>query len=135
MVVVFEDGDTISLGFPWSKYSQGYSLEEIKQIQILEQESVPKFDTLELNGLQKLQEYLNTCSAYLDCRLPNFIEERLDLPSFLAFLFEALREVGKRWSLQPASNMLSSLFTSPKFAVLALFQDLYVGLEPNENSR
>ena len=31
--------------------------------------------------------------------------------------------------------MFSSLFTSPKLAALASFQDLYVGLEPYENSR
>jgi len=133
--VIFEDGDTISLGFPRSKCSQGYSLEEIKQIQILEQESIAKFNSLEINGFQKWQEYLDTCAAFLDAGLPNFIEERLDLASLPAFLIEALREGGKRWPLQPHSSMLYSLFTSPKLLALASFQDLYVGLEPYANSR
>ncbi|KAL7528206.1 hypothetical protein ACHAXR_002325, partial [Thalassiosira sp. AJA248-18] len=134
--VVFEDGDTIPVGFPRSKCGdQGYTLEQIKQIQILEQESITKFNSLELNGFQLWQEYLNTCAAFLDCGLPNFIEERLDLGSFPAFLFESLREGGKRWPLQPHSSMLSSLFTSPKLIALASFQNLYVGLEPYVNSR
>ena len=131
--VVFEDGDTISLGFPRSKCSQGFSLEEIKRIQILEQESITKFDALEPNGFRKWQEYLDTCSAYLDCGLPNFIEERLDLASLPAFLHEALREGGRRWPLKPHSGVLSSLLESPKMAALASFQDLYVGLEPYED--
>jgi len=130
---VFEDGDTILLGFPHFKCSQGFSLEEIKQMQILEQESIAKLNALEPDGFKKWTEYLDTCSAFLDCGLPNFIEERLDLSSFPAFLREALREGGKRWPLQPHSTMLSSLFTSPKLVALASFQDLYVGLEPYAN--
>ena len=128
--VVFEDGDAISIGFPRSKCNQGLTLDEIKDIQILEQESIDKFNSLELNGFQKWQEYLDTCVAFLDCGLPNFIEERLDLGSFPAFLIEALKEGGKRWPLQPHSTMLSSLFTSHKMIALASFQDLYVGLTP-----
>jgi len=133
--VVFEDGDTIPIGFPRSKCTQGMSLEEIKNIQILEQESISKFNKLEPNGFEKWQDYLNTCAAYLDCGLPNFIEERLDIRSFPAFLKEALRDSLLRWPLQPHSSMLSSLFDSPKLIALASFQDLYVGLSPYINSK
>jgi len=131
--VVFEDGDTISIGFPRSKCAHGLSLDEIKDIQILEQESIQKFNKLEPNGFDKWMDYLDTCAAYLDCGLPNFIEERLDLPSFPAFLKETLRDGAKRWPLQPHSTMLSSLFESPKLIALASFQDLYVGLSPYIN--
>lgn len=136
--VVFDDGDTISLGFPRSKCtstSTSLTLDEIKQIQVLEQRSIAKFNSLETNGFMKWTDYLNTCSAYLDCGLPNFIENKLHLPSFPSFLYESLRENGKRWPLQPHSSMLESLFTSPKLIALASFQDLYVGLEPYANSK
>ena len=83
--VVFNDGDTIQLGFPRSKCLAGYSVEEIKRVQILEQELIAKFDKLESNGYRKWQDYLDTCVAFLDCGLPNFIKEKLDLPSFPAF--------------------------------------------------
>lgn len=89
--ILFDDGDTISLGFPRSKCDLGLSSEEMKQLQIMEQESISKFNTLEPNGFQNWSEYLDTCAAYLDCGLPNFIEERLDISSLPAFLYEALR--------------------------------------------
>ena len=38
---------------------------------------------------------LQASEAFLDCGLPNFIEERLDLASFPAFLRESLRDGGK----------------------------------------
>ena len=133
--VVFDDGDTISLGFPRSKCDLGLSIEEMKQLQIVEQKSISKFNALEPpNGFQKWSEYLDTCAAYLDCGLPNFIEERLHISSLPSFVYEALREGGKRWPLQPHSTMLSSLFTNPKMIALASFQNLYVGLEPYVNS-
>lgn len=136
--VVFDDGDTVSLGFPRSKCTSTTSsltVEDIKQIQILEQQSIAKFNSLETNGFMKWTDYLNTCSAYLDCGLPNFIENKLHLPSFPSFLYESLRENGKRWPLQPHSSMLANIFTSPKMIALASFQDLYVGLEPYTNSK
>ena len=135
--VVFDDGDTITLGFPRSKCTSTTSLtvDDIKQIQILEQQSIAKFNSLETDGFMKWTDYLDTCSAYLDCGLPNFIENKLHLPSFPSFLYESLRENGKRWPLQPHSSMLESLFTSPKLIALASFQDLYVGLEPYSNSK
>ena len=87
----------------------------------------------EPNGHEKWVQYLDTCAAYLDCGIPNFIEEKLELTSFPAFIWEALREKGKRWPLKPHSSVLSELFESPKMVALASFQDLYVGLEPYEN--
>ena len=48
--VIFDDGDTISLGFPRSKCSDDYAFEEIKQIQMMEQESISKFNSLAVNG-------------------------------------------------------------------------------------
>jgi hypothetical protein len=105
--VVFEDGDTIPLGFPRSKCAgESFSVEEIKQIQQLEQESILKLDSLEKNGFQKWQEYLDTCAAFLDCGLPNFIEERLDLVSLPKFIGEALREKAKRWPPHLPSSLL-----------------------------
>lgn len=133
--VVFDDGDTISVGFPRSKCSQGLSIEDIKQIQILEQESIMKLNKLEPNGFDKWTEYLNTCAAFLDCGLPNFIEERLDVSTLPAFMVEALKDGAKRWPLQPHSTMLDSLFDSPKLKAMASFQDLYVGLEPYKNDQ
>jgi phytoene dehydrogenase-like protein len=147
--VIFDDGDTISLGFPRSKCTStttssssssssaatSLSVHEIKQIQILEEQSIAKFNSMETNGFLKWTDYLNTCSAYLDCGLPNFIENKLHLPSFPSFLYESLRDYGKRWPLQPHSSMLANIFTSPKLMALASFQDLYVGLEPYSASK
>ncbi len=144
--VIFDDGDTISLGFPRSQCTSSssssssssstansLSVDEFKHIQKLEEQSIAKFNSIETNGFLKWTDYLNTCSAYLDCGLPNFIENKLHLLSFPPFLYESLRENGKRWPLQPHSSMLANIFTSPKLMALASFQDLYVGLEPYAN--
>ena len=133
--VVFDDGDAISVGFPRSKCQSNLSIEEIKEIQLLEQESIAKLNELEPNGFEKWQDYLNTCAAFLDCGLPNFIEERLDVTTLPAFLVEALKDGAKRWPLQPHSTMLDALFDSPKLKAMASFQDLYVGLEPYMNEQ
>jgi phytoene desaturase (3,4-didehydrolycopene-forming) len=145
--VIFDDGDVISLGFPscvsFNDITGGGLLaaanddERIKKnVQLLEQESIHKFNMLELNGYQKWCNYLNTCSAYLDCGLPNFIEQNLDLSSFPTFLYESvLNNNAMYWPLQPHSTMVSNIFTSTKLRALATFQDLYVGLEPNANHR
>ncbi|KAK1737351.1 phytoene desaturase family protein, partial [Skeletonema marinoi] len=133
--VVFDDGDAISVGFPRSKCNSGLSLEEIKEIQILEQESIAKLNQLESDGYEKWQNYLHTCAAFLDCGLPNFIEERLDVTTLPAFMVEALKDGAKRWPLQPHSAMLDALFDSPKLKAMASFQDLYVGLEPYNNEQ
>lgn len=132
--VVFEDGDTVDLGFPRSKCpGDSLTVEDVRQIQELEQKSIQQLNSIEPDGFQKWQEYLDTCSAFLDCGLPNFIEERLDLGTLPKFLMESLKENAKRWPLQPHSAMLSNLFSSPKMIALASFQDLYVGLEPYTN--
>ena len=133
--VVFDDGDKVSVGFPRSKCQSDLSIDEIRDIQILEQESIAKLNNMETDGFEKWQSYLNTCAAFLDCGLPNFIEEKLDLSTLPAFLVEALKDGAKRWPLQPHSTMLDSLFESPKLKAMASFQDLYVGLEPYVNER
>ncbi len=115
--VVFDDGDRIELGFP-GKDSE---------------ESIAKMNAYEEDGYAKWKEYMAACSAFLDCGLPNFIEERLDLPSFPAFIYEALRGRGKAWPLKPHSDVLDAIFASEKMKALASFQDLYVGLEPYRN--
>ena len=83
--VVFDDGDSIELGFPVghpeNKDAEGLSRS--------------KMDAYEANGAIKWDEYMQSTAAFLDCGLPNFIEERLDLPSFPAFLREALRDGAK----------------------------------------
>lgn len=82
--VVFDDGDRLNVGFR--------SFEKSSQ---LAKESQAKMDSYEVNGSTKWKEYMTTMSAYLNCGLPNFIEEKLDLISFPAFVKEALRDYGK----------------------------------------
>jgi phytoene desaturase len=115
--VVFDDGDRIELG-----YSGNDS-----------QECIDKMNSYEEGGHDKWRQYMAACSAFLDCGLPNFIEERLNLPSFPAFIYEALRDGGKAWPLKPHSDVLDAIFASQKMKALASFQDLYVGLEPYRN--
>jgi phytoene desaturase (3,4-didehydrolycopene-forming) len=122
--VIFEDGEQIDLGFPRNK------VEADVELHGLETQSRRKMDKFEPNGAAKWDEYMRTCEAFLDCGLPNFIEQRLDLVSFPAFLREALRDFGKAWPLKPHSDVLDAIFTSDKMKALASFQDLYVGLEP-----
>lgn len=122
--VVFDDGDSIELGFP-SK-----DCLENEKVAKCETRSRAKMNQFESNGAQKWDEYMGATSAFLDCGLPNFIEERLDIPSFPAFLREALRGGGKAWPLKPHSDVLDAIFDSNKMKAMASFQDLYVGLEP-----
>jgi phytoene dehydrogenase-like protein len=122
--VVFEDGDRIELGFP-RQSDQPMSEAEIQ--------SRRKMSEFETEGDIKWDEYMRACEAFLNCGLPNFIEERFDLPSFPAFLRESLREGAKAWPLKPHSAVLDTTFVSNKMKALASFQDLYVGLEPYEN--
>lgn len=124
---VFDDGDTIELGFPRSAAGVNASATEAA--------SRAKMDSYEAGGSKKWDEYLAACSAFLDCGLPNFIEERLDLPSFPAFLYESLRNNARAWPLKPHSDVLDAMFDNPKMKALASFQDLYVGLEPYRNDR
>jgi len=134
--VVFDDGEKVDLGFPRSKcVGESLSIEDVKQIQQAEQKSIQQLNSIEHDGFQKWQDYLDTCSAFLDCGLPNFIEEKLDLVTLPKFLIESLKENAIRWPLSPHSTMLSHLFSSPKMIALASFQDLYVGLEPYANRK
>ena len=97
--VIFDDGDCISVGFPSSSSASStttnndsendFSLQQQQQI------SRNKMDSYELNGSQKWDEYMKITSAYLDCGLPNFIEERFDLGSFPNFLIQSLRDNAK----------------------------------------
>ena len=133
---VFDDGCKVDLGFPRSKCAgETLSVEDIKLIQQLEQKTIEQLNSIEKDGFRKWQDYLETTAAFLDCGLPNFIEEKLDLGTLPKFLMESLRENAKRWPLQPHSTMLSNLFSSPKMIALASFQDLYVGLEPYANEK
>lgn len=124
--VVFQDGDRINLGFPHRPSPE---------MRKMEQESRSKMNTFEENGAEKWDQYMRAMVAFLNCGLPNFIEERLDLGSFPAFIVEAIRDFGKCWPLKPHSDVLEAIFESPKMQALASFQDLYVGLEPYRNER
>jgi len=128
--VVFDDGDRLDVGFP----SRAIATND-KTLQQLREKSKRKMDTFETDGAKKWEEYMRATSAFLDCGLPNFIEEKLDLKSFPAFLVEALRDFGKAWPLKPHSDVLDAIFESEKMRALASFQDLYVGLEPYRNDQ
>lgn len=123
--VVFDDGDRLEVGFP--RTGESLSAGEIK--------SRKSMDSFERNGSSKWDQYMQVCEAFLDCGLPNFIEQRLDLSSFPAFVRESLRDFGKSWPLKPHSDVLDALFESDKMKALASFQDLYVGLEPYRNPK
>jgi phytoene desaturase (3,4-didehydrolycopene-forming) len=90
--VIFEDGDCISVGFP---FSSSPSTSSSSLLQHEERLSREKMDSYERNGSKKWDEYMKIASAYLDCGLPNFIEERLDLKSFPNFLLQSLRDNAK----------------------------------------
>jgi phytoene desaturase (3,4-didehydrolycopene-forming) len=121
--VVFDDGECIELGFPATDTA----------LAIAESKSRRQMDSYEADGATKWDEYMQTMAAYLNCGLPNFIKERLDLASFPAFLYEALRDRAKAWPLKPHSDVLDAIFDSTKMKALASFQNLYVGLEPYRN--
>lgn len=124
--VVFEDGDSIFLGFP---------ADAGDSVKLAEQQSREKMNLYESDGAMKWDEYMQSTEAFLDCGLPNFIEERLDLPSVPSFLREALKDGLKAWPLKPHSAVLDATFDSEKMKALASFQDLYVGLEPHANEK
>lgn len=130
--VIFDDGDRIELGFPHRKHNDASALPSVAMSE-QESASIDKMNSYEPNGYDRWEEYMAACSAFLDCGLPNFIEERLDLPSFPAFIYQALRAKAKAWPLKPHSDVLDAIFDSEKMKALASFQDLYVGLEPYRN--
>lgn len=91
--VVFDDGDRIHLGFPKIMENQSYVNSTL--ISILQERSRQRMNDLEDNGFAKWEEYLRITDAYLNCGLPNFIEQKLDLSSFPAFLHESFRDGAK----------------------------------------
>ena len=109
--VIFEDGDMINVGFPHRRHNEA---DHPNDLDALEAESRRKMDSFEKDGAAKWDEYMRVCEAFLDCGLPNFIEEKLDLQSFPAFLQEALRDFGKAWPLKPHSDVLDAIFQSDK---------------------
>jgi phytoene desaturase (3,4-didehydrolycopene-forming) len=122
--VVFDDGQRVNLGFQRGEQDP-LSEPELESRRVL--------DAIESDGAAKWDEYLQACEAFLECGLPNFIEQRVDLASFPSFLIESLRNGARAWPLRPHSSMLSRFFNSTKLRALASFQDLYVGLEPYTN--
>lgn len=125
--VVFDDGDRIEVGFPRNRENSTLTDAETK--------SRSAMDSFEVNGSGKWDEYMKACEAFLDCGLPNFIEERIDVTTLPAFLREALRDSCKAWPLKSHSEVLDAIFSSNKMKALASFQDLYVGLEPYRNDQ
>ena len=85
--VVFDDGDTITLGFPRTLQNADNG-----QLKIEEQKSRGKLNSFEKNGALKWDEYMQITEAFLNCGLPNFIEEDFDISSFPSFLKEALKD-------------------------------------------
>ena len=130
--VVFEDGERVDVGFPRQTELSPSEKESMDQAEKISRATM---DSFERDGSLKWDAYLRSCEAYLDCGLPNFIEEKLDLASFPAFLRESLQDFGKGWPLKPHSDVLDAFFESNKFKALASFQDLYVGLEPYRNDK
>ncbi|KAL7580995.1 hypothetical protein ACA910_005808 [Epithemia clementina (nom. ined.)] len=125
--VVFDDGDRLCVGFRLENKDEIVTEAELK--------SRATMDSFEDDASRKWDDYLQVCQAFLDCGLPNFIEEKLDLLSFPAFLTECLRDGGKSWPLKPHSDVCEAFFTSSKMRAMASFQDLYVGLEPYRNEK
>lgn len=90
--VVFDDGDAIQLGFPGNiEFANSQKLNR-DQIKDLEKVSRDKMNEYEINGAVKWDQYMQSTAAFLECGLPNFIQEKLDLKSFPAFINEATRE-------------------------------------------
>ena len=161
--VVFEDGDVYHLGFPMNVSWNTSSTMDNHEISLLQERTERRMNDIEIQGLSKWKEYMQITDTYLNCGLPNFIEEQLDLSSFPAFLRESLRDgakacvcvniarkkvyysvlmaltlilyftLQKAWPLRPHSDVLDAIFTSTKMKAMASFQDFYVGLEPYRN--
>ena len=130
--VVFDDGDRINLGFPKESSDSPNNNVPSGSIHPEYTESRNMMNQFETNGAQKWDDYMRLCRAYLECGLPNFIEERLDLNSFPNFVVEGgvLRNFGQSFPLKSHRDVLDTYFTSEKMCALASFQDLYVGLQP-----
>jgi hypothetical protein len=81
-------------------------------------------NSYEKDGAAKWDEYMRATSAFLDCGLPNFIEEKLDLLSFPSFLTEALRDFGK---VRPL-NALSSFMIGTQNKLMQQVWKLIIGM-------
>jgi hypothetical protein len=106
--VCFDDGDYIHLGFT---NGMGDNSLEIRSRKIMDQ--------LEERGSSKWDEYMKITNSYLDCGLPNFVEEKLDLSSFPAFIYEVLRDGAKvRKSVQQTvSHATTNTFCFYHFSI------------------
>jgi phytoene desaturase len=86
-------------------------------------------DTKPLHLYKQLEKYLSISSDFLAFGLPAVIEERPDwslLPAFLGACFRS-------FPLLTHDSMLRSLFpNNPKIRAMLSFQDLYVGLAPQD---
>ena len=120
--VVFDDGDRLDVGFPSKINTDRVADKELLARKL--QESRRKMDTIEADGASKWDDYMRTTSAFLDCGLPNFIEERLDIWHFPAFIIEALRDFGKvrknvstKYLLKTIQAVLTCNSSSPKLSI------------------
>ena len=86
-------------------------------------------DTIEPNAWENYKRYISIASAFLNFGLPNVIEERLDFTHFLSFVKACLQA----FPLLSHSTILKSLFKAPQIQATLSFQDLYIGLAPNES--
>jgi phytoene dehydrogenase-like protein len=135
--VIFDDGDRIHLGFPKEicdsppNNNNNNNSDSTNHMHRLYSESRTMMNQFERDGAQKWDDYMRLCRAYLECGVPNFIEERLDLKTFPNFIVEGvLRNLGQSFPLKPHRDVLDTYFSSEKMCALASFQDLYVGLQP-----
>ena len=83
--LVFEDRDRIDLGFPHG----GGDSSTIGATEVASREMMDGFEEGEAG---KWDYYMRACSTFVDCGLPNFIEEELDGGSFPRSLVEATRD-------------------------------------------
>jgi len=84
--VIFSDGDTVDVGFPAALSSNDTNEALLSR---------KKLDLIEPNGAQRWDSYMDAMGAFLDCGLPNFIQEELELSSLPAFIYQALKDGGK----------------------------------------
>jgi hypothetical protein len=146
--VVFDDGDTINIGFPKNEstttstttISPTPTIDEINDVESTLQhkhyhqlylESREQMNRFEKDGAKKWDEYMKLCRAYLECGIPNFIEEQINLSSLPNFIYESIfKNFGQSFPLKSHRSVLETYFQSEKMCALASFQDLYVGLQP-----
>lgn len=87
--VVFDDGEAIQLGFPAGVATMNNLDDDLKTLEAISRQKMNEYES---HGSERWDEYMRSCEAFLDCGLPNFIEESLDLKSFPNFIIEATRD-------------------------------------------